>query len=179
MNGHAVFRCVLVAFLLAPPVFAAPVIDPIGNASMFPQANRLIIPVTAISPNGRPLTFTAASSTNRITVEVHTNNPFWKMSVVQAAPASAPGAFQTPFRGGFEAVTNMGDMTFMLFREIAPHSVDVIQGFTMSGLYTSNIKTIFSPCCSGLCHSRRRPQHQRLGRAGVPLRRRIQPGRHL
>ena len=32
-------------------------------------------------------------------------------------------------------------MTFMLFRDIAPHTVDVIQGFTMSGLYTSN--TIF------------------------------------
>jgi cyclophilin family peptidyl-prolyl cis-trans isomerase len=140
INGHVVCRCVLVTLLLVQPAFAAPVIDPIGNVNV-PAGKSLIIPVTASSPNGRPLTFTATSSTNRIAVEVHTNNPFWKMSVVHAAPANAPGAFQTPFRGGFETVTNIGDMTFMLFRDIAPHSVDVIQGFTMSGLYTSN--TIF------------------------------------
>jgi cyclophilin family peptidyl-prolyl cis-trans isomerase len=140
INGQVVFRCVLVMLLLALPVFAAPVIDPVGNASV-PDGKSLIIPVTATSPNGRPLTFTATSSTNRITVEVHTNNPFWKMSVVQAAPANAPGAFQTPFRGSFETVTNIGDMTFMLFRDIAPHTIDVIQGLTAGGLYTSN--TIF------------------------------------
>ena len=63
------------------------------------------------------------------------------MSVVQAAPSNAPGAFPTPFRGGVVTVTNIGDMTFMLFREYAPHTVDVIQGLTESGLYTSN--TIF------------------------------------
>lgn len=140
MNGHVIFRCVLVTLFLMLPAFAAPVIDPIGSVSI-PAGKSLIIPVTATSPNGRPLTFTATSSTNGIAVIVHTNNPFWKMSVVQAAPANAPGAFQTPFRGGTETVTNVGDMTFMLFRDIAPHSVDVIQGLTASGLYTSN--TIF------------------------------------
>jgi cyclophilin family peptidyl-prolyl cis-trans isomerase len=140
INDHVVSRCILVTLLLALPVFAAPVIDPVGNINV-PAGKSLIIPVTATSPNGRPLTFTATSSTNRIAVEIHTNNPFWKMSVVQAAPANAPGVFQTPFRGGLETVTNIGDMTFMLFRDIAPYSVDVIQGFTASGLYTSN--TIF------------------------------------
>lgn len=140
IKGHVVFRCVLVTLWLAASVFGAPVIDPLNNVTV-PAGKSLIIPVTAASPNGRPLTFTATSSTNRIAVVVHTNNPFWKMSVVQAAPADAPGAFQTPFRSGFETVTNIGDMTFMLFRDIAPHTVDVIQGFTMSGLYTSN--TIF------------------------------------
>ncbi|HXI70453.1 MAG TPA: peptidylprolyl isomerase [Verrucomicrobiae bacterium] len=127
-------------FALALSAIAAPVIDPIGNVNI-PAGKSLIIPVTATSPGGLPLAFTATSSTNRITVEVHTNNPFWKMSVVQVAPANAPGAFQTPFRGGVATVTNVGDMTFMLFRDVAPHTVDVIQGFTMSGLYTSN--TIF------------------------------------
>jgi cyclophilin family peptidyl-prolyl cis-trans isomerase len=87
------------------------------------------------------LTFTATSSTNSITVQVHTNEPFWKMSVVQAAPSNAPGAFPTPFRGGVVTVTNIGDMTFVLFREFAPHTVDVIQGLTESAFYTSN--TIF------------------------------------
>jgi cyclophilin family peptidyl-prolyl cis-trans isomerase len=119
---------------------AAPVIDSIPGQSI-PAGKSLILPVTATSPNGRPLTFTASSSTNAITVQVHTNNPFWKMSVVQAAPANAPGAFQTPFRGGVVTVTNVGDMTFMLFRDIAPHAVDVMQGLTDSGFYTSN--TIF------------------------------------
>jgi cyclophilin family peptidyl-prolyl cis-trans isomerase len=124
----------------------APTIDPISNASI-PAGKSLIIPVTATSPNGLPLTFSATSSTNRITVQVHTNNPFWKMSVVQAAPPAAPGAYQTPFRGGMVTVTNLGDMTFMLFRDIAPHAVDVIQGLTAGGMYTSN--TIFHRVIAG------------------------------
>jgi len=140
MNGRCILRVFLFFGILAFPAFAAPVIDPIPNASI-PAGKTLILPVTASSPNGRPLTFTATSSTNRITIGIHTNNPFWKMSVVQAAAANAPGAFQTPFRGGVVTVTNIGDMTFMLFRDLAPHTVDVIQGLTAGGLYTSN--TIF------------------------------------
>lgn len=133
-------------FALALSAMAVPVIDPIGNVSV-PAGKSLIIPVTATSPNGRPLTFTATSSTNRIVVQVHTNNPFWKMTVVQAAPTIAPGAFQTPFRGSVETVTNIGDLTFMLFRDIAPHTVDVIQGLTAGGLYSSN--TIFHRVIAG------------------------------
>jgi cyclophilin family peptidyl-prolyl cis-trans isomerase len=140
MKIRAMISCVATALLLAADAFPAPAIDPIGNVNI-PAGKSLIVPVTAASPNGRPLTFTATSSTNRITVQIHTNNPFWKMSVVQAAPSNAPGAFQTPFRGGVVTVTNIGDMTFMLFRDLAPHSVDVIQGLTAGGLYTGN--TIF------------------------------------
>lgn len=140
MNRRFVFAWGLAAFWMLANVVAGPVIDPVGNVSI-PAGKSLIVPVTATSPTGRPLTFTATSSTNRIAVELHTNNPFWKMSVVQAAPANAPGAYQTPFRGGVATVTNVGDMTFMLFRDIAPRTVDAIQGFTMGGLYTSN--TIF------------------------------------
>jgi cyclophilin family peptidyl-prolyl cis-trans isomerase len=128
--------CLFIPFSL----LAVPVIDPIPNANI-PAGKSLIIPVTAASPNNRPLTFTATSSTNSIIVLVHTNEPFWKMSVVQAAASNAPGAFQIPFRGSVATVTNIGDLTFMLFKEIAPHTVDVIQGLTESGLYTSN--TIF------------------------------------
>jgi cyclophilin family peptidyl-prolyl cis-trans isomerase len=140
MNGRRIFSAFLFFGALSFQVFAAPVIDPIPNASI-PAGKTLILPVTASSPNARPLTFTAASSTNSITVQVHTNEPFWKMSVVQAAAGNPPGAFPTPFRGGVVTVTNIGDMTFMLFREIAPHTVDVIQGLTAGGMYTSN--TIF------------------------------------
>jgi len=140
MNGWRIL-CVLLFFgALAFSTSAAPVIDPIPSASI-PAGKSLILPVTASSPNGRPLTFTATSSTNRITVEIHTNNPFWKMSVVQAAAGNPPGAFPTPFRGGVVTVTNIGDMTFMLFRDLTPHTVDVIQGLTAVGMYTSN--TIF------------------------------------
>ncbi len=140
MKGRCVFGAILSFGVLAFSAFAVPVMDPIPNASI-PAGKSLILPVTASSPNGRPLTFTANSSTNSIVVLVHTNEPFWKMSVVQAALSNAPGAFPTPFRGGVVTVTNIGDMTFMLFREYAPHTVDVIQGLTESGLYTSN--TIF------------------------------------
>jgi len=146
MNCHVLFQSVLATLLFLPPVFAAPVIDPLNNVTI-PAGKSLVIPVTATSTNGRPLTFTATSSTNGIAVIVHTNNPFWKMSVVQEAPANAPGAFQTPFRGGSETVTNVGDMTFMLFRDIAPHTIDVIQGLTAGGLYTSN--TIFHRVIAG------------------------------
>ena len=140
--------CRVVVCLAAVPFIAsaAPTIDPIPNASI-PAGKSLIIPVTATSPNGLPLTFSATSSTNRIAVQVHTNNPFWKMSVVQAASAADPGAYQVPFRGGVQTVTNIGDMTFMLFRDIAPHTVDVIQGLTAGGMYTSN--TIFHRVIAG------------------------------
>ncbi len=146
MKARVVLYRVLAAFFLVSQAWAAPAIDPLGNVSI-PAGKSLIIPVTAISPTGRPLTFTATSSTNRIIVQVHTNNLFWKMSVVQAAPANAPGAFPTPFRGSLETVTNVGDMTFMLFRDLAPHTVDVIQGLTAGGLYNSN--TVFHRVIAG------------------------------
>lgn len=146
MKPRTVFPVAILLFMSAIAAVAAPTIDPLGDVTI-PAGKSLIIPVTATSPNGRPLTFTATSSTNGIAVEVHTNDPFWKMSVVQAAPANAPGAFQTPFRSGTETVTNVGDMTFMLFPEYAPHSVKVIEGLTDSGFYNSN--TIFHRVISG------------------------------
>ena len=139
-------RILFALMVFSPPVFSAPVIDPISNASIS-AGKSFILPVTASSPNARPLAFTVTSSTNRIIVEVHTNNPFWKLNVAQVAPALTPGAFQTPFRGDVVTVTNVGDMTFMLFRDIAPHAVDVFQGLTAGGLYTSN--TIFHRVIAG------------------------------
>lgn len=130
--------CLLLAAVL--PLAAAPVIDPIPTATI-PAGKSLIVPITATVTNGRPLTFTVNSSTNAIAVVTHTNNPFWKLNVAQAAAANAPGAFATPFRGGTVTVTNVGDMTFMLFPEYAPHTVGIFQGLTASGFYTGN--TIF------------------------------------
>lgn len=133
-------NCTLVSFVasaLVLPLGAAPTIDPIPTANI-PAGKSLIVPVTASSPNGRPLTFTAVSSTNRITVEVRTNNLFWKMSVVQQAAPGATGSYQIPFRGTVITVTNLGDMTFMLFKDLAPRTVDVFVGLTASGFYNSN-----------------------------------------
>ena len=144
---HRMLRCLVLGLTtFSFSIFAAPTIDPMANVNI-PAGKSLAIPVTATSPNGLPLTFTATSSTNRIAVQVRTNNPFWKMSVVQAAPPATPGAYQTPFRGSYQTVTNVGDMTFMLFRDVAPHAVDVIQGLTASGMYTSN--TIFHRVIAG------------------------------
>ncbi len=130
----------LAVILLASSVFPAPAIDPVADVTI-PAGRSLILPVTATSPAGRPLTFTVLSSTAGIVPVLHTNNPFWKLSAVQVADPSAPGAFQTPFRGGTATVTNVGDMTFMLFPEYAPHTVNVFQGLTYSGFFSSN--TIF------------------------------------
>lgn len=119
---------------------AAPVIDALPNASV-PAGKSLTLPITATSPLGQPLRYTVTSSNPQISVEVHTNNPFWKLSVAQIAPANAPGAYATPFRGGTVTVTNLGDMTFQLFPDRAPHAVEVFQGLTMSGFYDAT--TIF------------------------------------
>ena len=97
------FRSVACMVLLSVAANAVPVIDSIPTASI-PAGKSLTIPITATSSNGRPLTYTVLSITNSITVEVHTNNPFWKMSVVQLAASNAPGAFQTPFRVSPEVV---------------------------------------------------------------------------
>lgn len=140
MLSRMLFRMVACAVLISLSLKAAPVIDPIAPASI-PAGKSLTVPITGTSSNGRPLTYTITSSTNRITVEVHTNNPFWKMSVVQVAASNAPGAYQTHFRGAIATVTNIGDLTLMLFKDRAPRSVDVFMGLSCSGFYNSN--TIF------------------------------------
>jgi cyclophilin family peptidyl-prolyl cis-trans isomerase len=119
---------------------AAPVISPIGNVTV-PAGKSLIIPITATVTNGRALTYTITGSTNAMAIVLHTNNPFWKLNVAQACATNAPGAFQTPFRGGLATVTNVGDLTFMLFPEYAPNTVAIFQGLSASGFYNSN--TIF------------------------------------
>ncbi|HUA37775.1 MAG TPA: peptidylprolyl isomerase [Candidatus Sulfopaludibacter sp.] len=140
--------CLVVLFLfsMTGSLVAAPVITPIGNVTV-PAGKSLIIPITATVTNGRPLTFTITGITNGIAIVTHTNNPFWKINVAQACAANAPGAFQTPFRGGVATVTNVGDMTFMLFPEYAPNTVSIFQGLSDSGFYNSN--TIFHRVING------------------------------
>jgi cyclophilin family peptidyl-prolyl cis-trans isomerase len=125
---------------------AAPVSAPIANVTV-PAGKSLIIPITATVTNGRPLTFTITGSTNAMAIVTHTNDPFWKLNVAQACAPGAPGAFQTLFRGGLVTVTNVGDMTFMLFPEYASNTVSIFQGLSDSGFYNSN--TIFHRVING------------------------------
>jgi len=135
-------RCawVLLFFATAFGLGAAPVISPIGPVTV-PAGKSLIIPITATVTNGRALTYTITGSTNAFAIVSHTNNPFWKLNVAQVCATNAPGAFTTPFRGGTATVTNVGDLTFMLFPEYAPHTVAVFQGLSAAGFFNSN--TIF------------------------------------
>jgi cyclophilin family peptidyl-prolyl cis-trans isomerase len=80
-------------------------------------------------------------------IVMHTNDPFWKLNVAQACAPNAPGAFQTLFRGGLVTVTNVGDLTFMLFPEYAPNTVSIFQGLSDSGFYNTN--TIFHRVING------------------------------
>lgn len=140
MNCRKWVGGVLSLMVVALTGLTAPVIDPIANVTI-PAGKSLILPITATSSSGRPLTYTITSSTNAFAVVMHTNNPFWQLTVAQAATNTAPGAYQTPYRGGLVTVTNVGTMTFELFPEYAPHAVDVFQGLTTAGFYNSN--TIF------------------------------------
>jgi cyclophilin family peptidyl-prolyl cis-trans isomerase len=130
----------LFTLLLTLTGVAAPVIDPLPNVTV-PAGKSLILPITATATNGRALTYTITSSTNAFAVVPHTNNPFWQLTLAQVAANAAPGAYQTPFRGGLTSVTNVGTLTFMLFPEYAPYTVNVFQGLTTAGFYNSN--TIF------------------------------------
>src|SRR5215469_13932027 len=116
-------RCSLLVFFIATLVAkSAPVINPISDV-IVPAGKSIIIPITATATNGRPLTYTITGSTNAMAIVLHTNNPFWKLNVAQACAPGAPGAFQTPFRGGLVTVTNVGDLTFMLFPDYASNTV--------------------------------------------------------
>jgi cyclophilin family peptidyl-prolyl cis-trans isomerase len=131
---------------LAGLLSAAPVIPPIGNVTV-PAGKSLTIPITATVTNGRPLTFTITGTNNAMPIVVHTNEPFWKLNVAQACAPGAPGAFQTPFRGSLVWVTNVGDMTLMLFPDYASNTVSIFEGLSDSGFYNNN--TIFHRVING------------------------------
>jgi peptidylprolyl isomerase len=138
--------CVCLSVAMAGLLFAGPVISPIGNVTV-PAGKSLIVPITATVTNGRPLTFTVTGSTNAMAIVMHTNDPFWKLNVAQACAPNAPGSYQTLFRGGLATVTNVGDLTFMLFPEYAPNTVSIFQGLSDSGFYNTN--TIFHRVING------------------------------
>ena len=160
MNCRQYVLGVWLSAVLAVTGLAAPVIDPIADVTI-PAGKSLILPITATSSSGRPLTYTITSSTNAFAVVMHTNNPFWQLTVAQAAATNAPGAYPTPFRGGLASVTNVGTMTFMLFPEYAPHTVNIFQGLTDSGFYNSN--TIFHRVISNFMIQGGDPETNGLG----------------
>jgi peptidylprolyl isomerase len=149
---NTIFRitttCLAICLFLrmAGLLFAAPVIAPIGNVTV-PAGKSLIIPITATVTNGRALTFTITGTNNAMPIVTHANDPFWKLNVAQACAPNAPGAFQTPYRGALVWVTNVGDMTFMLFPDYASNTVSIFEGLSDAGFYNSN--TIFHRVVNG------------------------------
>jgi cyclophilin family peptidyl-prolyl cis-trans isomerase len=91
-------------------------IDPVGvNVLPNVPANKLLfIPVTGADTDGKPLTYTVASTNS---------------AVVDATVHTTGVSFVTI------SVANFGDMTFELFGDIAPNTVATIGGLIKSGFY--------------------------------------------
>jgi cyclophilin family peptidyl-prolyl cis-trans isomerase len=92
-------------------LLAAPVIDAISLAQV-PGGKTLIVPVTASDADGDALTYSVSSDNPNITAQLHTGNPWLKISVA-----------------GF------GDMTFELLHDLAPKAVDIIGGLVQGDFY--------------------------------------------
>lgn len=92
-------------------LLAAPVIDPISAATV-PGGKTLIVPITATDDDADTLSYSLSSNNPDITAQVHTGNPWLKISVA-----------------GF------GDMTFELFHDLAPSAVDIISGLVQARFY--------------------------------------------
>jgi cyclophilin family peptidyl-prolyl cis-trans isomerase len=107
----SLFLAILLAVDSGRVASAAPIIDPIANVTV-PAGKTLIVPVTAVSSNGWPLTYSATSSLSKVTVTVRAGHPNLKM-----------------------AVKDFGDLVFELFDDLAPLTVETIRGLAQSGFY--------------------------------------------
>ncbi len=85
MNGRQCATSLCLFVLLSSTGLGAPVIDPISNVTI-PAGKSLIVPVTATSPTGQPLTYTATSSTNGIAVGCKSWNTPMNMGVREETP---------------------------------------------------------------------------------------------
>jgi cyclophilin family peptidyl-prolyl cis-trans isomerase len=105
-------------------LLAAPVVDPIANVTV-PAGKSVVVPVTATDTDGNPLTYTATSDNSAVTVEVHSGNPFLKISV---AEQESDGTLKS-----------LGDMTFELFQDLTPQTVAAITKLVNGGFYDNLI----------------------------------------
>jgi cyclophilin family peptidyl-prolyl cis-trans isomerase len=105
-------------------LLAAPVVDPIGNVTV-PAGKSVVVPVTATDTDGNPLTYTATSDNSAVTVEVHSGNPFLKISVSEQETDGT--------------LKSMGDMTFELFQDLTPNTVAQITKLVNAGFYNNLI----------------------------------------
>jgi peptidyl-prolyl cis-trans isomerase B (cyclophilin B) len=90
---------------------AGPAVDPIADVSV-PSGKTLFVPVSATDTDGNPLTYTVSSDNNDVSSTVLSGGPFLDISVA-----------------------NFGDMTFRLFPEYAPNTVQQISNLVNSGFY--------------------------------------------
>lgn len=97
-------------------LLAVPVIDPILSSLVPPNipANKtLFIPVTGSEANGEAITYSVTSSNPAIQAQVRTTgNTYFQVNVA-----------------------NFGSMTFQLFGDLTPMTVNVISGLVKSGFY--------------------------------------------
>jgi len=107
-------------------ISGAPAIDPIPTPA-FLQANRSLFRHGHLAEPAATGVLCGQQHQPHYSPGPHQQSVLENVRRASRVPA-APGAYQTPFRGGLKTVTNIGDMTFMLFRDIAPYTVDVIQG---------------------------------------------------
>jgi len=92
-------------------LLATPVIDVIPDKVVF-VGKSLIMPITATDADGHAISYEITSSNPAITAELHTGNPFLRLTVA-----------------------NYGQMTFELLRDLAPRTVDMIAGLVQAGFY--------------------------------------------
>ncbi len=91
---------------------AAPVVTPLAPANV-PANKSLIVPVTGFDADGQPLTYSVSSTNGQaVTASLHQGNPYLKLSV-----------------------QGYGDMTFQLFHDLAPKTVDTIRSLVEQGFY--------------------------------------------
>jgi len=98
----------------------APVLDNIANQSI-PVGSYLQLPITASDTEGDKLTYTVNVSNNGATAGFHSGNSFVQFNV-----SGKTGASSTAFTGS---------MVFQLFKDVAPHTANKIQGLVQAGYY--------------------------------------------
>jgi cyclophilin family peptidyl-prolyl cis-trans isomerase len=94
---------------------AVPIVDPIANVTPnVPSGKTLYIPVTGSDAAGNPINYSVTSSNG---------------TILTAAVRNTGNVFVTI------SVANFGDMTFELFGDLTPTTVDTITGLIKAGFY--------------------------------------------
>ncbi len=92
-------------------LLAAPVVDPIDDVQVL-YGRTMVLPVTASDVDGDKLAWSVKSSNRAFSATLLKGNPYLRITV-----------------------ENFGEMTFELFADVAPRTVEVISGMVQAGYY--------------------------------------------